>query len=193
MKPLGGQEPDAHRVDEAVVRVGLVEDGLAADRRDADASSRSGRCRRRRGGSAWSGSPNRSPSRIAIGRAPIATMSRRIPPTPVAAPWNGSTADGWLCDSTLNATASPSPRSITPAFSPGPCSTRSPCGGEPLQQEGRVLVAAVLRPEEREDGELEVVRARARAAPGCGRAPRRSAPVRGGAAVPARPASRDRV
>src|SRR5437016_5728329 len=51
----------------------------------------------------------------------MATMSRRIPPTPVAAPWNGSTAEGWLWLSTLNATASPSPRSITPAFSPGPC------------------------------------------------------------------------
>jgi hypothetical protein len=23
-------------------------------------------------------------------------MSRRMPPTPVAAPWNGSTNDGWL-------------------------------------------------------------------------------------------------
>jgi hypothetical protein len=31
-------------------------------------------------------------------------------------------------------------------------------GREPLQQQRRVLVAAVLRPEEREDGELEVVR-----------------------------------
>jgi hypothetical protein len=30
--------------------------------------------------------------------------------------------------------------------------------GKPLQQEGRVLVAAVLRPEEREDSQLEVVR-----------------------------------
>src|SRR5207237_8106472 len=30
--------------------------------------------------------------------------------------------------------------------------------GQPPQQERRVLVAAVLRPEEREDGELEVVR-----------------------------------
>ena len=30
--------------------------------------------------------------------------------------------------------------------------------GKPLQQEGRVLVAAVLRPEEREDRQLEVVR-----------------------------------
>src|SRR5262249_60188842 len=64
-----------------------------------------------------------------LGRAPIGTASRMMPPIPVAAPWNGSTALGWLCDSTLNATATPSPRSTTPAFSPGPCSTRSPCDG----------------------------------------------------------------
>src|SRR5262249_18309457 len=76
-----------------------------------------------------SGAPKRRPSRSAIGRAPIATTSRMMPPTPVAAPWNGSTALGWLCDSTLKATAAPSPRSITPAFSPGPCSTRSPSDG----------------------------------------------------------------
>jgi hypothetical protein len=31
-------------------------------------------------------------------------------------------------------------------------------GRKPLQEQRRVLVAAVLRPEEREDGELEVVR-----------------------------------
>jgi hypothetical protein len=47
-------------------------------------------------------------------------MSRRMPPTPVAAPWYGSTAEGWLWDSTLKATAYPSPTSMTPAFSPGP-------------------------------------------------------------------------
>jgi hypothetical protein len=34
-------------------------------------------------------------------------------------------------------------------------------GRKPLQQARRVLVAAVLRPEQREDGELEVVRAAA--------------------------------
>jgi hypothetical protein len=33
----------------------------------------------------------------------------------------------WL--STLNATARPSPTSITPAFSPGPWSTRAPFDG----------------------------------------------------------------
>src|ERR671923_633407 len=76
-----------------------------------------------------SSSPKRSESSTATGRAPSANTSRRIPPTPVAAPWNGSTADGWLWLSTLNATASPSPRSMTPAFSPGPWRTRSPLVG----------------------------------------------------------------
>ena len=56
-------------------------------------------------------------------------MSRRIPPTPVAAPWKGSTAEGWLWLSTLNTTASPSPASTAPAFSPGPISTRWPSVG----------------------------------------------------------------
>ena len=46
-----------------------------------------------------------------------------IPPTPVAAPWYGSTADGWLWLSIRTATASPSPMSMTPAPSPGPTST----------------------------------------------------------------------
>ncbi len=44
-------------------------------------------------------------------RASIVKISRMIPPTPVAtpvaAPWNGSMAIGWLCDSILNATAQP--------------------------------------------------------------------------------------
>src|SRR5438067_634093 len=52
----------------------------------------------------WPGASNQRPSSSAIGLAPIATMSRRIPPIPVAAPWKGSTADGWLFDSTLLAT-----------------------------------------------------------------------------------------
>jgi hypothetical protein len=38
----------------------------------------------------WAGSPNRSEFIEAIGRAPIVKTSRRMPPTPVAAPWYGS-------------------------------------------------------------------------------------------------------
>ena len=52
-----------------------------------------------------------------MGRAPIAKISLTIPPTPVAAPSYGSMAEGWLCDSTLNTIAKPSPISTTPAFS----------------------------------------------------------------------------
>ena len=59
----------------------------------------------------------------------MAKMSRRMPPTPVAAPSKGSTALGWLCDSTLNAHASPLPTSTAPAFSPGPMTSRGPSVG----------------------------------------------------------------
>src|SRR5688572_401015 len=58
----------------------------------------------------------------------MARMSRTIPPTPVAAPWYGSTYDGWLCDSTLNVTAYPPPTSTTPAFSPMPTISASDSG-----------------------------------------------------------------
>src|SRR5207247_2215277 len=70
--------------------------------------------------------PKRSESRFAIGRAPMVNTSRRMPPTPVAAPWKGSTNEGWLWLSILNTAASPPPMSTAPAFSPGPCSTRAP-------------------------------------------------------------------
>src|SRR6266571_427937 len=74
------------------------------------------------------GSPKRSGSITAIGRAPIARMSRTMPPTPVAAPWYGSTKLGWLCDSTLKVTATWSLTLTTPAFSPMPASSRSDGG-----------------------------------------------------------------
>ncbi len=64
-----------------------------------------------------------------MGRAPIVKTSRRMPPTPVAAPWCGSMKLGWLCDSILNTAAKPSPMSTTPAFSPGPWITRVPFVG----------------------------------------------------------------
>ena len=57
-------------------------------------------------------------------------MSRMIPPTPVAAPWCGSTADGWLWLSIRSATARSSPTSMTPAPSPGPTSTHGASVGK---------------------------------------------------------------
>ena len=85
-------------------------------------------------------------------------MSRRIPPTPVAAPWNGSTAEGWLWLSTLNATARPVAEVEHARVLARPLQHALAGARQPPQEECRVLVAAVLRPEEREDGELEVVR-----------------------------------
>ena len=64
-----------------------------------------------------------------MGRAPIVKMSRRMPPTPVAAPWNGSMNDGWLWLSILKARPNPPPTSTMPAFSPGPWSTCGPFVG----------------------------------------------------------------
>ena len=84
--------------------------------------------RRVRGESAG---PNRSEFSSAMGRAPMARMSRTMPPTPVAAPWKGSTADGWLWDSILKTTERPPPTSTTPAFSaPGETSTRGESPGK---------------------------------------------------------------
>ena len=85
-------------------------------------------------------------------------MSRRIPPTPVAAPWNGSTAVGWLCDSTLNATATPVADVDHAGVLAGALQHALAVRGQPAQQRRRVLVAAVLGPEHREDRQLEVVR-----------------------------------
>ena len=102
-------------------------------------------------------SPKRSESRIATGRAPIANTSRRMPPTPVAAPWNGSTALGWLCDSTLNAQASPSRGRPRPRSRPARARACRPRSGA-SEQPARVLVAAVLGPHEAEHGELDLVR-----------------------------------
>src|SRR5579872_3281548 len=76
-----------------------------------------------------SGGPKRSESRSAVGRAPIARMSRMIPPTPVAAPWNGATALGWLWLSILNTAAHPPPTDTAPAFSPGPRRSPGPRDG----------------------------------------------------------------
>ena len=84
-------------------------------------------------------SPKRRLSSRAIGRAPMAMMSRTMPPTPVAAPSKGSTAEGWLWLSIFSATAMPSPTSTTPAFSPGPCSTRGPVVGKP-RSSGRLCL-----------------------------------------------------
>ena len=52
----------------------------------------------------------------ATGRWAAPSTSRITPPTPVLAPPNGSTADGWLCVSALRATVVPSTKATMPAL-----------------------------------------------------------------------------
>ena len=85
-------------------------------------------------------------------------MSRRIPPTPVAAPWNGSTADGWLWHLDLERDRLAVAEVDHAGVLARPLEHALALARETLEQERRVLVPAVLRPEQREDGELEVVR-----------------------------------
>ena len=73
-------------------RVRLARSGSRRPRWARRCSCRSRRCRRPRpraasGSAARSSGPNISGSSSATGRAPIETMSRTMPPTPVAAPW----------------------------------------------------------------------------------------------------------
>ena len=128
---VGVRDAEGERVDQDVAVVAPRRRRSRRRRSARRCSCRSRRCRRRRRDQdtrvrGSSSAPKRSESSSAIGRAPMVKMSRRMPPTPVAAPWYGSMNEGWLWISILKTAASPSPMSTAPAFSPGPCSTRGP-------------------------------------------------------------------
>ena len=155
---LGREEADAHRVDEAVVRVRRVEDRLAADGRHADAvpvvaDSGHGALER------------------AVGLAEAEPVEQRDGPRAhrddvaqdPADPGRGA-LERLDRGRVVVALDLEGDRLAVAEVDARPRSRRAPGGraatvvGKPLQEQRRVLVAAVLRPEEREDGELEVVR-----------------------------------
>ena len=154
---VGGKQPDAHRVDEAVVRVRLVEDRLAADRGHADAvavvadaADRTGevvvrrteaqpveqrdRPRAHRGDVAQDPADTRRRALERLdGRRMVVALDLERDRQPVAEIEHARVL------------ARPLQHALAGAR-------------QTLQQQRRVLVAAMLGPEEREDGELEVVR-----------------------------------
>ena len=167
---LVAQHAEAEGVHERIALVGFVEIDLARDGRDAEAIAvvRDAATTPRRGADCWrfqqgwirrrSDRPKRSEFSAQTGRAPIVKMSRTMPPTPVAAPWNGSTALGWLCDSILNAMAKP----VADVDDAGVFLARADedlrrLGGKGLQQRAGVLVGAVLAPHHGEDAQLGVI------------------------------------
>ena len=89
---VGLGDADRHGVDQAVAvvaRCGSAPRRRPSARRRSCRSRRCRRPRRRRDGASSdaSGAPKRSALRQAIGRAPMVKTSRRMPPTPVVAPW----------------------------------------------------------------------------------------------------------
>src|SRR5271165_183596 len=89
------------------------------------------------------GVPKRNGSALATTSAPMHKTSRKIPPTPVAAPSNGTTCDGWLWLSCATTTPYSTPSTVparkTPASSPTPTSTSALTVGS-LRSSGRLLL-----------------------------------------------------
>ena len=179
-----GQQPEAEHVDQRVALVGRVEDDLAADRRHADGVAVVRRRRdttpsaihRLRGSSSG---PNRNGSISAIGRAPMVKMSRRMPPTPVAAPWirldGGRVVVALDADGRRDAVADVDDAGVLTRADEHP----GRLGREPAQMHARGLVRAVLGPHDRVHRQLEMVRWATEDAPRCRLPRRRSARARG--------------
>ena len=154
---VGRQEPDAHRVDEAVVAVRLVEDRVAADGRHADAVPVVADARDR---------ALELPARLAEAQ-PVEQRDRARAHGDDVAEDAADPGRGALegLDRARMVVALDLERdrlALAEVDHAGvlarPLEDTRPLGGKAAQKRRRVLVGAVLRPEQREDGELEMVR-----------------------------------
>ena len=156
-EPFDGKQPNAHRVHEAVVAVGLVEDGLAADRRHADAVS-------------VVADAAHGTREVPVGLGEAQAVEKRDRPCAhrddVAQDPSDSgrrsleRLDGGRVVVALDLEADrESVSQIEDArVLARPLKHARAGRRQSLQEQRRMLVAAVLRPEEGEDRELEVVR-----------------------------------
>ena len=154
---VDGKQPDAHRVHEAVVAVRLVEDRLAADGRHANTVSvradpaHSARERVTRLGEAQS-----------VEQRDRARTHRDDVPENPADPRRGALERlhrrGMVVALHLERDREPVPEVEDAGILARPLQDALAGAREPLQEKRRVLVPAVLRPEQREHRELEVVR-----------------------------------
>ena len=154
---VGAEQADAHGVDERVVPVGPVEDRLAADGRDADAV-------------AVVADPADRPVEVEVRRAEAEPVEERDRPRahrhdvaedPADArggALEGLDRRGVVVALHLEGAREPVAEVDDTRVLSRALQHRRALRGKPPQQGGRVLVPAVLRPEEREDAELEVVR-----------------------------------
>ena len=161
-QPLARRQPQAHRVDQAVLLVAVLEVDLAADRRHADRVA------------VVADAGDRAVEQVAgaLGALGLAEAQRvqhgdraRADREHVAqdSPDAGRRAlerldrAGMVVGLDLERDAWPPPTSTAPAFSPGPISTCGPWVGSRRNSFARVLVGAVLGPHQRQHRQLDVV------------------------------------
>ena len=154
--PVGRQKPDAHRVHEHVVAVGLVEEGLAADRRHADRVP-------------VGADPGDGAVEAGVARREAEAVEQRDrarahrddvaqdPTDPGRGALERLDRGGVVVALDLEADGLAVAEVDHARILTGALQHAFPFRGKPFQQEGRMLVAAVLRPEQREDRQLEVV------------------------------------
>ena len=100
------------------------------------------------------GSPKDSEFIAAIGRAPMVNISRKIPPMPVAAPWNGSMKDGWVVAFHFEGNAEVVADVYDTRVFAGAADDLCACGGQGGKPFFRGFVRAVFVPHGREYAEL---------------------------------------
>ncbi len=155
--PVRRKQPHAHGVHEHVVAVGVVEDGLAADGRHADGVA----VRTDPGdGAVEAGIAGREPQSVEQRHRPRAHRDDVAQDPADACRRSLERLDGGRMVVALDLEADRlAVAEVEHAgVLTGALQHAFTRGGKPFQQEGRVLVAAMLRPEQREDRQLEVVR-----------------------------------
>ena len=155
--PVGGEQPDAHRVHEHVVAIRLVEDGLAADGGDADrvaVGADSGHRPVEAGIAGREAEPVEERDRPRAHRDDVAENSADAGRGALERLDRGRVVVALDLEADRLAVAEVEYAGVLT----GALQHAFPFRGKPFQEEGRMLVAAVLRPEQREDRQLEVVR-----------------------------------
>ena len=156
-QPLGGEEPYTHGVHERVRLVRVVEDRLAADRRDADAVAvvpdpADGAVEVEAGGA--EAEPVEQRDRACahgddVAEDPADTGRRSL---------EGLDRGGMVVALNLERACEAVAEVDDPCVLTRSLQHRRPFGREARKQRRRVLVPAMLGPQEREDAQLEVVR-----------------------------------
>ena len=156
---VGLGDADRHRIDEdiaVIARYGSRSSRRRSARRNCCRSCRCRRRRRRRDGASCgcSGAPKRNRLRQATGRAPMVNTSRKMPPTPVAAPWKRLDIGGVVVALHLEDAGEPVADVDDAGILARPLDDPGRLGRQFAQMQTRGFVGTMLVPHGRENAEL---------------------------------------